>query len=172
MGKYLSNKKVYLSGAIEYNSDGFNWRIEPKQQLESRFGLDVFDPFADPKQQWVPELNEAQKNKDLVKMKEIASKFVRKDLANVDESKFLIAHFIHGLPTTGTHHEVINANNAKKPTLLLCEKGAEFIPKWYFGFISLDYLFGSWEELYSYLQEVDDGKHMDDDRWSIVYDLI
>jgi hypothetical protein len=59
-----------------------------------------------------------------------------------------------------------------KPTLLVCELGAHMIPSWLIGFIPLRYLFGSWDELYRYLQEVDEGKHMADNRWAYVYKLI
>jgi hypothetical protein len=33
-------------------------------------------------------------------------------------------------------------------------------------------MFGSWDSLYGYLKEVDEGLHKDDRRWALVYDLI
>lgn len=169
---YLKNARVYLSGPIEYDNIGTNWRDEPKKELISRFEVNLFDPFEDPKQQWVPKIAEARKNKDYKAMEEIAKKFVRKDLAIVDRADFLVAYLPYKVPTTGTHHEIINANEAKKPVLLVCPEGKENIPLWYRGFIPHEVTFGSWDELYTYLHEVNEGKHKDNNRWAFVYGLI
>lgn len=170
-GGYLRGKKVYLSGPIEHDSPE-NWRDIPKKVLVKEFGVDLFDPSADPKQQWVPMLKKAQEDKNFESIKKIAMKFVRKDLGIVDRSDIVIACLPYQVPTTGTHHEIIFSNESKKPTLLICPQGREYIPIWYYGFISLEFMFGSWEELFDYLREVDAGLHMDNDRWDFVYDLI
>jgi hypothetical protein len=172
MGKYLEGKRCYLSGAIENDSSEHNWRIEPTKILQHDFKINVFDPFADPKQQWVPDLNSARKNKDYNEMKRIAKSFVRKDLKEVDHAHFLIAHLPYKVPTTGTTHEIINSNNAKNPTLLVCPQGKEFVPLWFYGFIRHQFMFGSWDELWAYLHSVNLGEHMDNDRWASVYGLI
>lgn len=169
---YLANKKLYLSGPIQYDATGHNWRTEPSKVLREEFHIDLFDPFEDPKQQWVPHLREAQANKDFDKMAEIARQFVRKDLCMVDRSDFVISYLPEKVPTTGTHHEIINSANAKKPTLLICPQGKEKIPLWYYGFIPHEVMFGAWEELYQYLRDVNAGKHMHNNRWAYVYGLI
>ena len=168
----LKGKRCYLSGAIQYDDAGHNWRSAPKKVLVEEFGIDLFDPFADPKQQWVPLLNDAQKNRDFATMERISKQFVRKDLCMVDRSDFLISYLPHKVPTTGTHHEIINSFNAKKPTLLVCPQGKEFIPLWYYGFIPHEVMFGSWDELYAYLREVDGAKHTHNNRWAYVYGII
>jgi len=167
----LKGKRAYLSGPIEF-SDNLDWRIEPKRVLAEEFGLDIHDPFDDPKQSKSDELLEARKNKDLKKIREIAKAFVRKDLSEVDASKLLIAYLPAGVRTTGAIHEIIVSNENKCPTLLVCPQGAEMIPFWLFGFIGTEFMFSSWEELYKYLREVNDGKHVDSDRWTFVYGLI
>jgi nucleoside 2-deoxyribosyltransferase len=167
---HLRGKKLYLSGPIEHGAG--NWRDEPKRILTEEFGIDLFDPSADPKQQWVPMLEKARADKNFESIKKIAVKFVRKDLGVVDRSDLIIAYLPHKVATCGTHHEIIFANESKKPTLLICPEGKEFIPIWYYGFISLEFMFGSWEELFDYLREVDAGLHKDNDRWDFVYDLI
>ena len=167
---YLAGKRVYLSGPIEFGA-GPNWRTDKVKILSERYKLEVFDPFADPKQQWVPDLKVARENKDFETMRTIAKNFVRKDLALVDRSDFLIANLPFKVPTTGSHHEIINSNNAKKPTLLLSE-GKENIPLWYYGFIPPESMFGSWDELWQYLDDVDAGKHMNNSRWAFTYGLI
>jgi nucleoside 2-deoxyribosyltransferase len=168
----LENARLYLSGPIENDPSKTNWRNAPTDVLIEEFKINVFDPYADPKQQWVPMLQEARKKKDYDEMRRICKAFVRKDLCMVDRSDFLIAYLPKGVYTTGTHHEIINAHNTKKPTLLVCPEGKEFIPLWYFGFIPHQVMFGSWEDLYKYLREVNVGMHKDNRRWAFLYGLI
>lgn len=172
MAKFLKNRFVYLSGAIENCNSEVNWRIEPIKQLKERFELNVFDPFADPKQQWTTKLTEARKNKNYDEMMKISKSFVRKDLCLVDRSDFLISYLPYKVPTTGSIHEVIVSDNAKKPTLIVCPQGAEYAPLWLWGFIPKEAIFGSFDELYNYLEEVNIGKHKHNRRWDYVCDLI
>ena len=169
---YLAGKKLYLSGPIEHDNTDHNWRTEPKKVLTNEFGINVFDPFDDPKQVWGPTLNKAREERDYDTMTRIARAFVRKDLFEVDNSHMLIANIPYKLATTGTCHEIINSNNAKKIVILVCEQGKEKIPAWYFGFVPHESMFGSWNEVYDYLREVDAGKHKHNDRWSVVYGMV
>jgi len=165
---YLQNKRVYLSGPIQFATSE-DWRTTPKQILQREFELDVFDPFFDPKQQWVSLLKQAQQQGDYDTVVSIARKFVRKDLSMVDRADLVIAYLPKLVPTTGTVHEIINSNNAKKPTLLVSNTGKMDIPVWYFGFIPSEFIFSSWDNLFDYLREVDLGQHRDNDRWSYIY---
>lgn len=170
MGQYLNGKRAYLSGAIEYDSTSHNWRTEPTRVLTERFGINLFDPFADPKQQWLPVLKEARDRQDYQTMAKIAKVFVRKDLSMVDRADLVIAYLPYKVPTTGTHHEIINSNNAKKPTLLVSDSGnISSLPLWYFGFIPSEFMFPNWDALYDYLESVDQGNHRDNNRWSFIY---
>lgn len=168
---YLKNKSVYISGPIEHDTSTENWRTEPIKQLTERFGVKIFDPFDDPKQKWSPLLAKARANKDFKEMERICSMFVRKDLCIVDRADFLIAYLPKGFPTFGTTHEIISANGQKKPVITLCSEGWEHNPAWFFGFKKIVKL-GDWDSLYSYLKEVDDGKHKTNDRWAYVYGLV
>ncbi len=167
---YLHGKSLYLSAPIE-NHTGPNWRTSVKNVLIDRFKLDVFDPFDDPKQNFAAEIEEARKRKDFKTMQKISKGFVRKDLIKVDKTDILVAFLPYKVATVGVCHEIINSNNAKKPTLLVAE-AKELIPFWYFGFIKLEFMFGGWENLYQYLDEVNSGKHMHNDRWSFIYGLV
>lgn len=167
---YLRGKTCYLSGAIEYQRD-LSWRGPVITTLSQQFGLAVFDPHSDPKQQWFQPLVDAKQNRDWESVRQIAKSFVRKDLAMVDRADIVIAYLPKGIPTTGTHHEIINANNAKKPVLLVGD-GKENVSSWYYGFIPHEVIFDSFSHLYAYLQEVEDGKHKDNNRWSFVYGLV
>lgn len=165
----LQGKRAYLSGPIEFES-GDNWRDCPRKVLPTEFGIELFDPFADPKQQWVPLLKEAQEKKDFNTMASISKSFVRKDLCMVDRADFIIAYLPHKVPTTGTHHEIINSNNAKKPTLLVTNMDSiVYMPLWYYGFIPVECMFAGFSALYEYLREVNAGKHKTNNRWSYVY---
>ena len=169
----LTGKRVYIGGPIEHSTSGANWRLEPKHRLISEFQINVFDPHEDPKQQWSPLLNEAREKKDYDLMHKIAKSFVRKDLAMVDRADFLISYLPYKVPTTGTHHEIINSANAKKPTLLVTDADdIAYIPLWYYGFIPKEFMFSKWETLFEYLHEVNAGKYMSNNKWSFVYGLI
>jgi nucleoside 2-deoxyribosyltransferase len=170
----LFGARAYLSGPIENDSTHYNWRTEPTKVLVERFGINLFDPFADPKQQWVPDLLKAREEKDYETIKKIAKSFVKKDLAMVDRADITIAYLPYGVPTTGTHHEIINSTNAKKPTLLVSNMNdIAYIPLWYYGFIPTEFMFPNWESLYNYLDSVNKREHKrehkSNDRWSFIY---
>ncbi len=76
---YLKGKRVYLSAPIEHEGEANNWRQVTKQVLVSQFGLEVFDPYADPKQQWAPSLVKAREEKDYESIKRVSKNFVRKE---------------------------------------------------------------------------------------------
>lgn len=167
----LSEARAYLSGPIENDLADVDWRLEPISVLRREFGLYVFDPHADPKQQWLPKIKEAHEREDYKEVSRIAKNFVNKDLGVVDRCDILIAYLPKGVQTTGTVHEIINSNNAKKPTLLVSEHRKN-IPLWFYGFIPPELMFSGWDELYGYLREVNEGKHQDNRRWAFLYGLI
>lgn len=171
----LYGKKVYLSGPIEYDESGFNWRPAVKEQLETRFKLNIFDPFDDPKQSRADELNTAKENEDYDTVAKIAEDFVHKDLGHVQRCDILIANLPYRVPTVGTIHEIIQSLNQKVPTLLVCTKGKKFLPSWLFGLMKKKhrhFMYGSWDEMYNYLEEVNDRKHLDERRWAFIYGLV
>ena len=167
----LAGAKAYLSGAIEHSDPRDNWRVEPIRVLTERFGINVFDPNADPKQQWTPRLVQAKTERNFEEMARICKLFVRKDLQIVQKSDIVIGYLPCDISTTGTHHELINSWSYKTPTLLVSDH-KENIPMWYFGFIDHKYMFDGFSSLYDYLQEVEDGKHKNDLRWAMIYKLI
>lgn len=169
---FLSGKRAYMSGPIEHSTKD-NWRDLPKKILTDQFNVNIFDPFEDPKQQWVPALSKAKEDKDHDTIIRITHDFVRKDLSMVDHSHFLIAYLPYKVPTTGTVHEIINSNNAKKPTLLVTDSNdVTQIPLWFWGFIPPDFMFPNWDALFKYLEEVNAGKHQNNRRWNLVHGLI
>jgi nucleoside 2-deoxyribosyltransferase len=168
---YLSEKNFYLSGPIEFGEEG-NWRIPVIDYLVNKFNIKVFDPFSDPKQQWVEKINYYKKEKNFDKLTDMAKQFVRKDLGMVDRCDALIAYVPYKIPTVGTHHEIINANNMKKPVMLVCPQGKENVPVWYFGCLNHNLFFSNWNELYDYLEEANKGAFINFNRWNFIYDII
>lgn len=165
---YLEGKSCYLGGPIQYGQPG--WRDYPKNILFKYFGINVFDPFTDPKQQWLPEIKKAQDEKDYEKIAKIAKAFVRKDLGTIDRQDFTISYLPYKVPTAGTVHEIVVADNLKKPALLVTNQNdISYIPIWYYGFIPIEFMFPNWEKLFKYLKEVNEGFHKDKDEWSFVY---
>jgi nucleoside 2-deoxyribosyltransferase len=167
MNKLLKHRISYLAGPLDY-ATGEDWRTPVKKVLMERFGLNVFDPSMDPKQAQVPKLNQLKEEGKYDELSEIVHAFVRADLSIVDRSDIFIACLPHKVPVFGTVHEIIVANTAKKPTLLVCPEGKHKFAGWPFGFIRHEFMFGSWEDLYKYLQEVDDGLHANNDRWYFI----
>jgi len=168
---YLKNSKFYLSGPIEFGNE-INWRKDVIENLKVKFSINVFDPFSDPKQQWIDKINQYKEEKNFNKLTEIANKFVRKDLTMVDRCDALIAYLPYKVPTVGTHNEIINANNMKKPIMLICPEGKENIPIWYYGFMKHEIFFNSWNEIYYYLENVNKGNLIKNSRWDFVYGVI
>lgn len=169
---YLEGTRAYLSAAIEHANPDDDWRVEPKKILTTRFKIDLFDPSSDPKQQQSANLIAAKEREDYDTVANIAKAFVRKDLSIVDRADYVIAYLDPLVKTFGVTHEIVNSNNAKKPTLIVCTNGGKkMIPSWFFGFIPHTNMFSTWTELYDHLALVDDGK-IDDYRWNYVYKKI
>jgi hypothetical protein len=161
----LEGKRCYISGPIEFDN-GDDWRTPIKKFLREDLKLIVSDPLEDSKQSAQPELLAARARKDYEAMSAIAKIFVERDLGLIDRMDFIISYVPHKVPTIGTIHEIVVANNAKKAVLLLCPQGKEMAGLWFFGALPHHrYIFGNWGDLTNYLLEVDMGKHMEDRRW-------
>lgn len=169
---YLAGKSLYLSSPIQFAEDD-SWREGLVNTLTDRYKLNVFDPTKDEKQYWVGELNQAKKDKDYSKIRKIAKRFVKKDLQIVQRSDILLAYLPYRVPTIGTIHEIICANDLKNPVLLVTNTGCKTdIAFWLYGFIPHEHMFDDFNSLYSYLDQVDAGQHKDNDRWSMVYNMV
>ena len=167
----LQNKTVYLGGPIQ-NDTGPDWRPPVRDALK-KFGLNVIDPFIDEKQKMTGPLNQAILAKDYDRIAEISEGFVRKDLGLVDRCDFVISNLVYKVATYGTTEEIITAWRAKKPVILVCEAGKEKIPAWFYGYIHhQDFMYGSFNEAYQYLERVNQDKEQHQRRWSYVYGLI
>ena len=168
---YLEGVRCYLSQPIEH-STGMNWKSDVIKYLTDEFGINVFDPQADEKQKRAELLEAAMETGDFDEAERVATSFVKKDLAEIDRTDFLIAYNPHKVCTTGVPCEVHHAVQLKKPVQIVCPQGKKSAARWYFGYIRHRYIYGAWSDLYAYLKEVDEGKHMDNHRWWYVYDMV
>ena len=166
--KILSGKRVYLSLPIEFSKDD-SWKHEVKDVLTNTFKLKVLDPTDDPKQQITEEIKECRKNRDFDRLHELSKIFVKKDLAIVDRADLIVAYVPSGVCTTGVVHEIINSSNAKKLTLLVEGTDKAKISIWYHGFIKHRFMFGSWNDLYKFLESINNGEYIKDDKLFFLY---
>lgn len=164
----LTNKRVYLSSPIEFCKDD-SWRHDVKKVLTETFKLKVFDPHSDSKQHLAVDAKSYRENRDYDKLHTIAKHFVKKDLAIVDRADIVIGHLPSMTCTTGCVHEIINSSNAKKLTLLVEGTDKSKLPIWYHGFIKHQFMFGKWEELYQFLEDVNKNKYIENDKLFFLY---
>lgn len=166
----LKNKRVYLSSPIQFSHlHGQEWRTNLIKNLEKKYGLKVFDPTLDSKQSLREEVELYKKEERYDELRTIVRRFVREDLAIVDRTDIIVAVVPSGVPTTGVCHEIINSNNSKKLVLLVEGTAKNKIADWYFGFIRPEFMFGTWDELYKFLDDVNEGKYKDHDRLYFLY---
>lgn len=171
----MSNLKditIYLAGPIDCAVDlGVGWRQEFKQRST---GLDV--DFLDPTQKPKGLLSETKKEFDMCeamrsdnKWQELADfvkKIIRVDLKLVDKSDVLVAYIDKNIYMCGTMHEIVVANQQKKPIMLIVNGGKPRCPGWLFGLVEPDNIFDSIESCINKLHIIDkcDKKKLDD-KW-------
>ena len=169
MKTFLSGKTFYLSSPIEFGTN--DWRHDFKEKIIKKFNLNIYDPFLDPKQQWVQQIAEARKEKDFDKMASVARRFYLKDCLMVDKTDGLIAYLPYKIATHGVPCEILQSVKANKPTYIICPEGKELIPIWYYGMISHKKMFGNINDLIDYFDKINNAKIDDDCLWHI-YDII
>ena len=117
---YLKNKRLYLSA---YQND-----IDPTWR-NSRLKFNWIDSALMFLIQTLTRNNNGKPNLAFAKLKcdfdemsRIAKLFVRKDMQLVQRADIVVAYLPPDVPTTGTHHEIINSWSYKNPTLLVSDR--------------------------------------------------
>ncbi len=176
MSNNLSKLRCYTAGPIEYISQFSNKnKAFDKKKLE-KFLEEKEVRILDPKKIFFRGISEIKNRKELFDSgdyKEIrrqAKLIVRKDLRAVDISDFIIAYLPKDIKTTGTIHEIIEADRQRKPVLLVCPEGIKNIPFWLFGIIPIEYMFESLDDLIEYLEQINDYPEPEklSDRWQFI----
>lgn len=162
---YLKGKTVYLAGSIHHNDEdsGVGWREEVTPKLKD-FGVNVLDPCkttingfgevgADKQM-----LKNLIMKKDFTKVKEVFFPILKADLRCVDVSHFIILNYRPKIRHIGTIHELVMANIEKKPILLYYpENELEDFNPWIACLIKSNHIFNNWNNMFTYLKEVDNG---------------
>ncbi len=175
MKDYLKGKTVYLAGSIRSTDDsGVGWRSMVTSELNTNFALNVLDPTNDSvhhgeggevglHKEYFKNLI---KNREFEKAKNEFWPIVRRDLRAVDTSHFVICYYDPTIPSVGTFHELVTAShNEKKPVLLYVpEDKLDQVNAWILTFIKHTWLFTNWEDMFSYLDKVDNGE-FDSSKW-------
>jgi len=175
----LKKALVYLAGAIDNASDhGIEWRTYFRSQLKKRnIKLTILDPTKKIGSM-VDEVKEKKihlalkKNHEWKKLSKYMKAIVRKDLRQVDFSDFLVVKIDPKVHTCGTYSEIQIADLQHKPILVIIDGGRELAPSWLFGILDYRLMFDNEDECLDYLDRVNRGKIILDDKWFLIRNKI
>lgn len=166
----LDKTKSYLIGYMEYG-DGSKWREKVAEELEP-LGVTCFDPYKKPFESEIKEDAETQaylkeqRASNLGYVHDHMKEVIAFDLAMVDRSDFIICVINPKIPTYGTTHEIVVANQAKKPIFVAVEGGVKETPLWLAGLIKPSYFYNSIEEIIDKLKKINSNEiQVNSDRW-------
>lgn len=168
----LKNQRVYLAGAIDRVADrGKGWRQEITPFLES-LGVVIFNPITKPTEIGLEDDDSHSLKTKLKKQKrydELSSfmKVIRSvDLRLVDISDFMIVNLDLDIHPCGTLEEIFWANRQKKPIIIHMVQGKDKTPDWLFGTIPHQMIFSDWNDIYGYLEHVNNAENVNNyNRW-------
>jgi len=167
----LKFNRAYLCGSMENSPDtGQDWRIRLQKELED-LQIVWLDPTNKPSVHSIEDentigfLNELRNKGSYDIISDIMRPIRNMDLRLVDVSDFLVVHIDNTINSTGTFEELFWANRQKKPIIVHCEQGKKAIGLWFFGTLSHELFFDTWDEVYNYIRLVDSDKANVDDRW-------
>lgn len=167
MRNRLRYMRAYLCGGMDNAKDGgVGWRKRVGRWLARR-GVVILDPTDKPTDAGVesPEIrahwNELKATGHYAELA-AAIKLIRGiDLRMVDISDFLVVYLDREQYPCGTYEELFLANREKKPVLVVSPQGKKGVSNWMFGTIPHQHIFGSWHELYRYLNHIDCDEHIE-----------
>ena len=155
--------------------NGEKWREECAESL-GKIGIVCYDPYKKPfDETYVKEdvdsqeaLKQMREDGDLKGVHEHFKEIVAIDLAMVDRSDFIVCYIDPQVPTFGTIHELIVANQAKKPIFVVVEGGVTKTPLWILGLLPPNYFYNDLESLLSMVKSIDGGEvEIDSSRWRL-----
>lgn len=170
----LKKTKSYNIGAMEYVSDGETWRDRCDKFL-GELGVTCFNPYKRPFESDIKEDKESQRlmrewreSGHLWKVHEHMKEIIAADLAMVDRADFLIAYINPDVPTFGSMHEIVAANQQKKPIFVCIEGGVEKTPLWLLGLLPVRFFYNNFDDLLEMLRKIDAGEvKIDSNRWRL-----
>ena len=160
----LKHTVCYLCGAMDRVADGgVTWRKAITPEL-NKLGVGVLDPcdkpttFAREDEGFRDRIESLKADGDYDSVKEAMSEIAAVDLRMIDIAHFVVMHLDVSSHLCGSYNEAFVAIQQKKPLLVVCEQGVNSMPNWMFGVMPVEHMFNSWEELISYLGDVNTGK--------------
>lgn len=160
----LRGMRAYTAGPMDYYDHGLakSWRKEISEFLRPK-GVLVLSPLDKPSND--PDIAETDADRekltrlksasDFDEVRRIMKKVVRMDLRMVDCTDFVIAQVNVNTHMCGTYHEIFMASLQRKPTILFVEGGKANAPNWIYGIVPHEFIFGSLNEVKTYLDYID-----------------
>lgn len=170
----LRDTRVYLAGNMEYTEDCVDWRDYVKTKL-SDVGIKVLSPldttFVDQKTESHDDRERLKRNREsgnLLAVHEYMRQVIQKDLRLIDLSDFVIVNFEIQKPTFGTMHEIVIADQQKKPIFLIVNDKSK-TPLWLMGLLKPHYIYNNIDEALEIIKKIDSGvKEIDLRRWRLL----
>jgi len=165
---------LYFSGPMDFADDGGRgWREEWTKKLVD-MGINqkqIYNPCKKPFNEVQFDLDdeariwrECRENEDWERMEKTASQIMHVDLRLVEKSDIVLVNFPRmdngfRVPTYGTIHEIVFANQCKKPTFMVWEKtGKKDCSAWLMKLVGHKNIFSHVDELISHLHKISQGE--------------
>lgn len=170
----LAGTKTYLAGNLEFSEDSLNWRDEVEGEL-SKINITCLSPI---KVTFENQALETQADRARLKSlrqkgqwNEVASymkEVIKKDLRLIDLSDFVIFNFEFDKPTFGTIHELVIAEQQRKPVFCTC-RNLKAVPLWIMGLIEKKYFYKDISSIIEKIKRINSGEHLiNSDRWRLL----
>ena len=168
----LKNTLCYLCGPMDRVPDGgIGWRhwITP---LIKDIGIGVLDPsnkpttFAQEDFHFREKINLLKAQNKFEEVKKPMRDIAAIDLRMVDIAHFVIMYMDMDVHMCGSYHEAFVAIQQKKPLLIACKQGKDYVPNWMFGVMPHEHMFSLWSDLIMYIRNVNSGDETEHyNRW-------
>lgn len=172
----LRDTKAYLAGNLENITNGkaVSWRNWFTKQVKP-MGIKCISPlekvFINFRQE---DAHFKSMMKDLMRIgryeqvHEHMKSVIRRDLAIVDKSDFLVVSLEPDIPTFGTLDEIFSGLSHRKPIFMCVRGGIQNTPLWLMGRVPPNFIFNNLEEIIQVLKKIDDGTiPLDEKYWRI-----
>lgn len=170
----LGGTKTYLAGNLEFSKDASNWRDLIELQL-SQINITCLSPI---KVTFENQKEESEQDREGLKaMRErgdwdgvttYMKGVIKKDLRLIDLSDFVIFNFEFEKPTFGTMHELVVAEQQRKPMFITCQD-LKTVPLWVMGLINKKYFYPSVSHIINSIKAINSGEcEIDDNRWYLL----
>lgn len=175
----LENTRCYLSGHMQYDQAGHEWRKIVSESL-TPMGIKILNPyekvfvdFNDPDSKDnngdYSHLKECVKRGELQRVHDEFAPRRNEDLRCCDVCDFSIVRILPEVASWGTMEEVVTLNRAKKPCFIVVVGGIEKTPIWLVSMFKPNYFYNDLNESIEMIQAINNGdKEVDSDRWRLL----